>query len=255
MTEISVRFESHFRRSITLSGRASEASAGSGGALAIGMSGCLWRTRTPAFGQTQLLTQVGYLSAQRSRHICHRNSRTNRIPALAGLAGKRAWLAINLMTTVERLAKCFAAWVDVTEAVCCQVQFRAGRSKLRRLDRHVANVGVQDRRSSKSITERENAMVRSVINGLIKALSLRGFPDLEIATTVDNFGSADSPNLPQRLIGRIDIRILSYGRVNYCGKASQYLKPCLNQERCQQWPWRVDSRRVAAFSLVEKCSY
>jgi hypothetical protein len=85
------------------------------------------------------------------------------------------------------------------------------------LDRHFADGGVSGRRSSKSIAERKYAAVRNVINGVIKALSLRGFPDLEISTTVDDFGTVDSPNLPQRLIGRVDIRrfkgsvrILSY---------------------------------------------
>ena len=56
------------------------------------------------------------LSELRRRSFCHPSDRPNRIPALVSLAGKRAWLAVNLMTVVRRLAKYFGHPVDQTEA-------------------------------------------------------------------------------------------------------------------------------------------
>jgi hypothetical protein len=47
------------------------------------------------------------------------------IPALAGVARNRAWLAINLITPAGLVAISFGASVDVTEACCVLAMGRA----------------------------------------------------------------------------------------------------------------------------------
>ena len=53
------------------------------------------------------------LSQIRCRNICKKLCQINRILAIAGLASKRAWLAVNLSTLAGLVAASFAAPVDV----------------------------------------------------------------------------------------------------------------------------------------------
>ncbi len=56
------------------------------------------------------------LSQIRCRNICKKLCQINRILAIAGLASKRAWLAVNLSTLAGLVAASFAAPVGLTEA-------------------------------------------------------------------------------------------------------------------------------------------
>ena len=78
----------------------------------------LGRSTSPQWSENEIASNSGrlVLSELRRRSFCHPSDRPNRIPALVSLAGKRAWLAVNLMTVVRRLAKYFGHPVDQTEA-------------------------------------------------------------------------------------------------------------------------------------------
>ncbi len=78
------------------------------------------------------------LSQIRCRNICKKLCQINRILAIAGLASKRAWLAVNLSTLAGLVAASFAAPVDVTDAVCRRLKTFSGRAHGRRLKHRVS---------------------------------------------------------------------------------------------------------------------
>lgn len=82
------------------------------------------------------------LSQIRCRNICKKLCQINRILAIAGLASKRAWLAVNLSTLAGLVAASFAAPVDVTGAVKRQALCRSGRSRRHRLSHLLARFRV-----------------------------------------------------------------------------------------------------------------